>query len=60
MTGPGLTRYMDVSGNVLILIDEFDGEHQKMSIFGTDTKSGNVKWETLIFPSKFRKPSLFT
>lgn len=43
ITGPGLTRYLDTAGNVFVLIDEFDGDHQKLSLFGTDTKTSNTK-----------------
>ncbi|CAF1463265.1 unnamed protein product [Rotaria sordida] len=43
ITGPGLTKYLDRAGNVLVLIDEFDGDHQKLGLFGTQSKSNNLK-----------------
>jgi hypothetical protein len=41
-TGAGIFKSLDDSGNVLILIDEFDGEHQKSNIFNTDSKAGST------------------
>jgi hypothetical protein len=43
ITGPGLTKYLDTAGNVLVLIDELDGDHQKLGMFGTETTSSNIK-----------------
>ncbi|CAF1335191.1 unnamed protein product [Rotaria sordida] len=42
ITGPGLTKYLDKAGNVLVLIDEFDGDHQKLGLFGTESKPNNL------------------
>ncbi len=44
ITGPGLTKYLDSAGNILVLIDEFDGDHQKIGLFCTETKSNNTKY----------------
>jgi hypothetical protein len=34
---------MDLSGNILVLIDEFDGDNQKLGLYGTESKSNNLK-----------------
>jgi hypothetical protein len=44
VTGPGLTRYLDIAGNIFVLIDEFDGDHQNLGMFGTETKSASTKY----------------
>ncbi|CAF1648905.1 unnamed protein product [Adineta ricciae] len=41
ITGPGLTKYLDSSGNIFVLIDEFDGDH-KLGMFNKETKSNNL------------------
>ncbi|CAF3468508.1 unnamed protein product [Rotaria socialis] len=41
ITGPGLTKYLDTAGNILVLIDEFDGDHQKLGMFGIENKPNN-------------------
>ncbi|CAF1501322.1 unnamed protein product [Rotaria sordida] len=43
ITRPSLTKYLDRAGNVLVLIGEFDGDHQKLGLFGTQSKSNNLK-----------------
>ena len=43
ITGPGLTKYLGTAGNILVLVDEIDGDHQKLGLFGTEPKSNNTK-----------------
>jgi hypothetical protein len=38
-----LTKYLDTTGNIFVLIDEFDGDHQKLGMFGTEAKPNNTK-----------------
>ncbi|CAF1481953.1 unnamed protein product, partial [Adineta steineri] len=42
ITGPGLTKYLDSAGNVFVLIDEFDGDHEKIGLFCSSTKTNNL------------------
>lgn len=40
-TGAGIFKSLSDTGNVLILVDEFDSEHKKSNIFTIDNKSGS-------------------
>lgn len=39
-----MTKFLDTAGNILVLIDEFDGDHQKLGLFCSETKSNTMKY----------------